>query len=334
MEDILVSINCITYNHEKYIAEAIESFLMQRTNFKFEILIHDDASTDRTQEIIKEYKKKYPDIIKTILREENQYSKGVKRIGYLNNHKRAKGKYIAWCEGDDYWTDPYKLQKQVDYLEANEECTMIFHNAEEINDVTKRSEGYMIPLSVPSKRCNIGELLGFKFIPTASTMYRKYTLDDPPKWYLNAIVGDLPGNLISTSYGYAYYINEVMSVYRVGNMNSAVNQWIIKQNNINAKIKHCDGFIEILNNFNEFSKYKYNNEIEDAKIYWDFQKEKLKGNIKCIKSGKYKEIYERLSFKSKLVVYLIKYFPNIYIKLNILKFKYRKLIQRNMRKNE
>ena len=100
-DDILVSINCITYNHEKYIAQAIESFLMQITNFKYEILIHDDASTDNTVKIIKEYEKKYPNVIKTIFQKENQYSKGkkVEIFGF----KKSRGKYIAFCEGDDYW---------------------------------------------------------------------------------------------------------------------------------------------------------------------------------------------------------------------------------------
>ena len=114
--EILVSICCITYNHEKYIRDAIEGFLMQKTDFPFEVLIHDDASTDGTADIIREYETKYPDIIKPIYQTENQYSKGIK-ISATYNYPRAKGKYIALCEGDDYWIDPYKLQKQVDFLE-------------------------------------------------------------------------------------------------------------------------------------------------------------------------------------------------------------------------
>ena len=103
MDEIILSIHCLTYNHEKYIAEAIDSFLMQKTNFKFEILIHDDASTDRTVDIIKKYQQKYPEIIKPIFQTENQYSKGVNKINYKFNFIRSKGKYIALCEGDDYW---------------------------------------------------------------------------------------------------------------------------------------------------------------------------------------------------------------------------------------
>lgn len=119
-----VSICCITYNHVTYIAQAIESFLMQKTTFPFEILIHDDASTDGTSEIIRDYERKYPDIIKPIYQTENQYSQG-RSISATYQFPRAKGRYIALCEGDDYWTDPLKLQKQVDFLEANPEYGMI-----------------------------------------------------------------------------------------------------------------------------------------------------------------------------------------------------------------
>lgn len=123
----LVSIQCITYNHEKYIKDAIEGFLIQKTNFPVEILIHDDASTDKTAEIIREYELKYPNLFKPIYQVENQYSKKKGLVTSIQN-KRSKGKYIAKCEGDDYWTDPLKLQKQVDFLESHPDYTLSCHN--------------------------------------------------------------------------------------------------------------------------------------------------------------------------------------------------------------
>lgn len=125
-KSILVSICCITYNHERFIRQCLDGFLMQKTGFEFEILIHDDASTDGTAHIIREYEQKYPDIIKPIYQNENQYSKGIP-ISITYNFPRAKGKYIALCEGDDYWTDPCKLQKQVDFLEHNPEYSICCH---------------------------------------------------------------------------------------------------------------------------------------------------------------------------------------------------------------
>lgn len=124
MSQPIVSICCITYNHERYIQQCLEGFLIQKTNFPFEVLIHDDASTDKTAEILREYEAKHPHIIKPIYQKENQYSKGI-QISASFNWPRANGKYIAICEGDDYWIDPFKLQKQVDFLEKNEEYGLV-----------------------------------------------------------------------------------------------------------------------------------------------------------------------------------------------------------------
>ena len=126
-QDIVVSICCLTFNHEKYIEQSLNGFCMQKAPFKFEVLVHDDASTDKTQEIIKRFVEKYPDIIKPILQTENQYSKGVVRMQTTYNYPRAKGKYLALCEGDDYWTDELKLAKQVELLEKNPDCSLSFH---------------------------------------------------------------------------------------------------------------------------------------------------------------------------------------------------------------
>lgn len=119
---IVVSIVSLAYNHAKYIRQCLDGFIMQKTTFAFEVLIHDDASTDGTADIIREYELKYPNIIKPIYQTENQYQKGV-AIGATYLYPRVQGKYIAECEGDDYWTDPLKLQKQIDLLEKHPECS-------------------------------------------------------------------------------------------------------------------------------------------------------------------------------------------------------------------
>ena len=127
MEKPLVSIACTTYNHEKYIAHAIEGFLMQYTPFPIEIIIHDDASTDGTADIIRKLGMSHR-IIKPIFQETNQFSLKKKPLGtYVI--PQCRGKYIALCEGDDYWTDPYKLKKQVDVLESHPEFAMCFTNS-------------------------------------------------------------------------------------------------------------------------------------------------------------------------------------------------------------
>ena len=109
----LVSISCMTYNHAPYIRKCLDSFLLQKTNFPFEIVIHDDASIDGTTAIIEEYTSRYPGIFSTLIQKENQYSKGIRGLSTRFNYPRCRGKYIAVCEGDDYWTDPDKLQKHL-----------------------------------------------------------------------------------------------------------------------------------------------------------------------------------------------------------------------------
>lgn len=140
--DVMVSICCTAYNHAKYIEEALEGFIMQQCNFKFEILVSDDASTDNTASIIKKYEDKYPDLFRVFYLKENQYSKGNKPLFNIL-FPAAKGKYIALCEGDDYWTDPLKLQKQVDFLEENEEYVACQHHRIVLNDKgDKKIENY------------------------------------------------------------------------------------------------------------------------------------------------------------------------------------------------
>ncbi len=126
MDKPLVSVNMITYNHAPYIAQAIEGVLQQKTNFAFELVIGEDCSTDRTREVVFEYQKKYPDIIRVITSEQNV---GARKNSY-RTEKACRGKYIAFCDGDDYWHNPYKMQKQVDYLESHPECVMVHSDSD------------------------------------------------------------------------------------------------------------------------------------------------------------------------------------------------------------
>jgi glycosyltransferase involved in cell wall biosynthesis len=214
MTEPLVSICCLCYNHEPYIRECLEGFMMQKTNFAFEVLIHDDASTDKSAKIIREYEVKYPDIIKPIYQIENQYSKGV---GVTRGFQfpRAKGKYIAMCEGDDYWTDPYKLQKQVDFLEANEEYSFCFHDALIFNQKTAESicriGGRKIDEAVDLKSVIIENNF-----PTASLVFRNIIdWSNIPEWFRKTAKGDYGLVVLLAEKGIGKYIPDVMSVYRL-----------------------------------------------------------------------------------------------------------------------
>ena len=213
--DILVSISCATYNHESYIRQCLEGFVIQKTNFEFEILIHDDASTDRTAAIIREYVDKYPNLIKPIFQTENQYSKGVP-ISQTYNWPRARGKYIALCEGDDYWTDPYKLQKQVDFLEANPEYSMCYTNILRYNQKKDFFDDWILS---DENVITIDDLMLYNRVHTLTVLCRKDLLlryNQEISFLLPKLpMGDYPMWLWMSLQGPIYYFQEKMGVYRV-----------------------------------------------------------------------------------------------------------------------
>lgn len=309
--EIMVSICCITYNQEMYIRDAIEGFLKQKTNFKYEVIIHDDASTDNTAQIIKEYENKYPDIIKPIYQRENQYSKGISPS--ILTYKNAIGKYIAICEGDDYWTNEHKLQKQVDYMEANPLCTFCFHNANVI-DMNKNSVKKLIPYKFEDKKYvkkdgiyNVGELELLEFIPTASFMFRNENISKLPKWFETCYVKDWPLKLLMTSFGYAYCINEIMSVYRKGTKNSMIKRMYNTENqNLENKLRALNQKEEIINNINEFTDYKYNDIFEKRKREYEIDRLIITRKTKDIIKKKY---LKGISFINKIKYILKMYFP-------------------------
>ena len=173
----LVAIKCLVYNHEPYLRDCLEGFVMQQTNFPFVAIVHDDASTDGSAAIIREYEEKYPDIIKPIYETENQYSK---RDGSLTRIMNAAidatgAKYVAMCEGDDYWTDPLKLQKQVEFLEANPEYSMCFHKVNVLLEegVSQKT----IESDIHDGEWSARDIYEKWIISTCSVLYRKFPVE-------------------------------------------------------------------------------------------------------------------------------------------------------------
>ncbi|MFC5711440.1 glycosyltransferase [Thalassorhabdus alkalitolerans] len=303
----LVSISCITYNHEKYIREALDSLLMQETSFEYEILVHDDASTDRTQEIIRDYQKKHPDIIKPYFQKVNQYSKGIRRIGIKFNLPRAQGKYLAICEGDDFWNDPFKLQKQVDYMENNKNCTMCCHASDKVhNDGTKIGEirPFTKNIIISPEEMILG---GGGFIATNSMLYRKSLLETPPKFYENAPVGDYALQIYFSFMGECYYIDEVMSAYRKGVKGSWSSKLSGGKKGRDFSVTHWKNTIKTLESFNDFTQGQYEG-IIDSRL------EELRFEIKCLvgdKSALRSKYFSKLSSKQKIKKAMTLFFPSL-----------------------
>ncbi|MEE1069437.1 MAG: glycosyltransferase family A protein [Paludibacteraceae bacterium] len=215
---ILVAIKCAVYNHEPYLRDCLEGFVMQQTNFPFVAIVHDDASIDNSAAIIREYEAKYPDIIKPIYETENLYSKGdgsVDRI--MNAAIEATGaKYIAMCEGDDYWTDPLKLQKQVDFMEANPEYSMCFHKVNTLIQKTGEIKNEFIVRDMPGKS-TILDLAEGNYIHTPSVLYRRYSgVQEQYQKMMPCLPGDYVIWMLLAERGDIYKFDEPMAVYRYG----------------------------------------------------------------------------------------------------------------------
>lgn len=214
-QPIMLSICCLTYNHAPYIRECLNGFLMQQVNFPIEIIVHDDASTDDTQDILQEYQAQYPDLFHLILQSENQYSKGSNTIfEYL--FSKVKGKYIAFCEGDDYWTDPHKLQKQVDFLEMHPDYSLCCHATKQFIQQTGELCDWKLPKQVEGRSfsftCRDWTNYGWFFWPL-SVVFRKDALD---LYFLSAFpqFRDVHTFYTLLRHGKGYFFQEQMSVYR------------------------------------------------------------------------------------------------------------------------
>lgn len=317
--DPLVSICCTTYNHERYISEALESFLSQTTEFTYEICIHDDASTDSTPQILIEYQNKYPQKINLVLQSENQTQKGIKKISYVFNHTRAKGKYIAICEGDDYWTDCDKLQKQIDFMEKNKDFSMTFHSAKIVN-TSGKTTGKLQPF-LCDREVGTDEIIygGGGICPTASIIYRKECFNNPPQFYFNSPVGDYPMQIILASKGKVFYFNKEMSAYR--KVLSGGASWSFTNNSKEKKVLVYKGLELMLKEFNNYTNYQYMNAVLKAIRLNDIELSILNKDFFALFSKSAREEIKKMSFSKKIKIITRITAPQFYEKL--LKRKYK-----------
>ena len=247
----MVSILCNAYNQEKYIKDALDGFVMQETSFPYEVLIHDDASTDGTADVIREYEKMYPNIIKPIYQKENQYSKNFGIIRKIQK-ERASGKYVAMCEGDDYWTDPHKLQKQFDFMENNPDYTLCGCTTSWLNILTGKIE--KCSKTEYDRDVRLEELVtpfGGRVFPFASFFLRAEIWKELPNWGFP--VGDIPLSYYAALMGKVRMLADCMCVYRWHSDGS----WTLRNADANKRIDIYEKMILGLEKVNSFSEGKY-----------------------------------------------------------------------------
>ena len=301
--EIMVSVVCETYNHLPYIRSALDGFVMQKTDFPFEVVVHDDASTDGTADIVREYVERYPGLIRAILQKENQYSKGVYTdLDCL--YPQAKGKYLAICEGDDYWTDPLKLQKQFDAMEAHPEVDISAHAAYEEQDGVRTGK------IAPSNRDRVFSpeeviRLGGGFVASASLMFRRTLDDDVPAFrrffhndYTTQIHGALRGGML--------YLSDCMAVYRYMSSGS----WTARmRGNREKKIALSKRLIEMLNILDRETDGKYHAIITETQRSQEFKILCAEERYGEAMRDPYKSIFRSLTPRERLSILVKRYLP-------------------------
>ncbi len=206
----MVSVCCVVFNHRDYIGEALDSFVKQETNFKFEVLVHDDASTDGSSEVISAYARRYPDIVKPILQSENQWMRNTRNPLIHELFPRARGKYIALCEGDDYWTEKDKLKIQVEFLETCPEYSICFHNTFQ-GHVVEKSRLYSFD---SDNEVSLIDAFNHPIGHTSSLVFRR-ELGFPKALIEKTNIGDWPLKLHMLMRGKGFYFSKPMSFYRI-----------------------------------------------------------------------------------------------------------------------
>jgi len=311
-EDTDISISCISFNHGKYLRQTFDSFLSQKFTGKIEILIHDDCSTDDSVDIIREYCDRFPDIFRPMFEEENQFSKGIANISGAFNFPRAVGKYIAFCEGDDYYVDDNKLKKQFDYMEAYPECMLCCHSAKVHSmDDAYRSYDLIRPYK-GSHTLTSREVISHNIIiPSASMFFRAKIGKELPHWYHECQIGDAPQHLFALMNGDLYYMDEPMSAYRMGTPGS----WTAGMNN-SAQMEKWEKYysdMEIMyGEFNKDTDGRYQREVEEALARIRFFTDIKEGRLGGVNDRKNEVFLRELPRTEETLLKLRAKYPKLY----------------------
>lgn len=280
MERYILTVECLAFNHEKYIRKTLEGFVKQKTNYQYKVIVHDDASTDGTAGIIKEFADKYPDLIFPIFQKENQYSKGV---DIFENYIRPmlEGKYLASCEGDDYWTDENKLQLQIDYMEKHPECSLCVHNTELITEEGKETYQFInrCDFDRDYSVCDVIEADGGGLFQTSSQISRMELNFGIPQAFRNSTALDYPYVVFLAMNGNVHYIARAMSAYRIG----AEYSWTQSiRNNITKKREFLVERIEELKQMDMYAEGKYHDSFQKMADRYECRLLKMDGKFMTI----------------------------------------------------
>lgn len=286
-EKILVSVVCLTYNHEEYIRDALDGILIQETDFRYEVVVHDDASTDNTQQIIRKYEEQYPDLFRCIYQQQNQFSiRGAQSL-FGDVSSICRGKYIAICEGDDFWIDRHKLQIQIQWMEEHPEYFMTAHNALLI-DCTDYSLKAISPYTSDKELSPEEVIMQYKAnLPTAS-LVMKSDIRNMEDFFLESGVGDIPAQFYSIFYGKIYYFDRIMSVYRYYHKGSWCKEvW----GNTRSVVIHYIKMIRFTEKYDNYTEEKYDEWVRQLKYKYLYT---IMKKCEALADDEYKKIVKTL----------------------------------------
>ncbi len=263
--EVQVSVLCFAFNHEKYLERCLKSLAEQKTDFPFEIIVHDDASLDHSADIIRKFAEQYPDRIVPLLEQENQYSKGVSLIEKIML-PHAKGRYIAYCEGDDYWSDMHKLQKQYHYMETHAECAICLHNTVKHDLLGKIPDKLFAPWKKETILTDQDVFIGWLTHFSSYFVRKEYAA--LPSQYLSYWFGDYVRLLYPYSKGTAAFLPDTMSVYNYNN--TAGVTYINRNKDYSNRIKQYTDRKEFLLCFNQDTEQRFAAVIEQRIEELDF----------------------------------------------------------------
>lgn len=298
----------MAFNHEKYIRDTLEGFVAQETDFAYEVLINDDASTDRTAEIIREYAEKYPEIIRPVYQKENQYSQRIPIFG-VHLNPMIRGKYVALCEGDDFWTDPRKLQMQFEAMERNPDCAMCTHKIRQVNEDGSVRDEYRPGWDLePGKLDTAGFLKirrKYPFHTSSFFMRRELWLElyrNPPAFRKASDVGDEPLLLYMAAHGKILYLPECMSAYRL----FSVGSWSsVYKRDSRRILAHAEKMYEMIRLYDEYTGHQYDCglEVVYGHLLW------LRGDFRELAKRKYRPYLRELKISKQAYIYFCSVFP-------------------------
>ena len=311
-KECMVSILCTAYNHEQYIAQTLDSFLEQETDFPFEILVSDDASTDNTAEIIRDYAARYPDVIRPYLMEENIFSQG--RNFYTEFFfPNCRGKYVCLCEGDDYWTDKSKLRRQVDFLESHPDYSACVHNtllhycdgSQPDRPLLSHGQDRDLPMEFMISGAS-------QAFHTSSLMSRREVITNTQPFYHVAYshgFTDQANAIWFRLNGKVRYLDRVMSVYRI-NSNSAA--WSSEVDGQYDKLRNfIIGKRDMLRSLLTQIPEEYRKLVEDAILEREFELMYIEGRDREQRREPYRSILRRQSFSYRLKNFVKSYLPAV-----------------------